>query len=115
MAKRDGDKISAGLNVSVASLSMGTLKPTPASVETEIASLHEAFEVAAARYPRFRNLVRYRIRASVLGIAFFLLQILLLPAYGRLGGTHIFVLRVLTLVAWAVLCIAVPISYLRVS
>jgi hypothetical protein len=82
---------------------------------SEIESLNANFESEARRYPRFRDLYTYRVRASLLGVGLLLLQELFFGIYRYWGGKHLLVLRVLSLTGWVALCFWVRVFYLAVS
>ena len=104
------DETSAVLHAPVT----GVLAPQPANVPAQIAMLHANYQAAALRYPRFRDLFRYRVRASALGLMILVFQELTLALYRRMGGTHTIALRVLSLFGWLGLSAWVSLFYLRV-
>ena len=92
-----------------------TLESPPANTASQIAAVQAGYQAAAACYPRFRNLFPYRLRASIIGIALFVLQELFLSVYRRLGRTYLLTLRILAILGWASLSVWVSLFYLRVS
>jgi len=114
---RDGERISVdGVphDRSTHSPIVETLEPPLPRAASQIAALRADYQVAAARYPRFRDLFLYRQRASLIGIALLFLQESFLAIYRRLGGTHLLALRTFALLAWAGLCVWVPLVYLSI-
>jgi hypothetical protein len=115
---RDGERISIkGVSSSPNthfSIS-GTLEPAPPDLASRIAALDASYRAESARYPHFRDLSPYRVRASVFGMALLAIQELFLAIYRRLSGKFLLPLRVLALVGWVGLCYWVPIHYLSIS
>jgi hypothetical protein len=92
---------------------VGVLEAPPVNVAAQIAALHANYEVAALRYPRFRDLFLYRLRASALGLMILAFQELFLTLYRRMGGAYVTALRVLSLFGWLGLSTWVSFFYLR--
>jgi hypothetical protein len=118
LISRDGERITVDAISSHTSMRLpveGTLEPMPPAVESQRAALLASYQAAAARYPRYRDLTTYRLRASVIGIALFVLQELFLAIYGRISRKYLITLRILALVGWVSLFVWVPFFYLRVS
>ena len=114
LISRRGEKISVeGGSFSAHTAVVETLKPPPASAASEIAALRANYDIAFARYPRFKDLFFYRLRASKVGLALIVLQELFLALYERLRSEHLLALRVLACLSWIALTIWVPFFYLR--
>jgi hypothetical protein len=116
LISRDGEKISvdgAPPDKSEHLPISETLESPPPGTTSQIDALRASYQVAAAQYPHFKDLSRYRVRASVLGIALFFLQELFLELERRRGGAHLFGVRIIALLAWIGLCVWVPVFYLR--
>lgn len=115
---REGDRISAREDVASSNARPSiseTLQAPGIREASEIESLNANFESEARRYPRFRDLYTYRVRASLLGVGLLLLQELFFGIYRYWGGKHLLVLRVLSLTGWVALCFWVRVFYLAVS
>lgn len=82
---------------------------------SERAVLDNNYRVAAARYPRVRDLFSYRLRASSAAIVIFLLQELVVALYRRVSGKHLTAFRILTLLGWVGLSLFAVLFYLRAS
>lgn len=103
------DEVSAGTRGSIA----GVLQAPAANVAAQIAMLRANYQAAALRYPRFRELFLYRLRASGLGLMILAFQELFLTLYRRSGGAHAIALRVLSLFGWLGLTTWVSLFYLH--
>jgi hypothetical protein len=111
---RKGDRISTDLVAATSGHhSFGdTLHPPPASAAREIARVDANYQSDAIRYPRFRDLYAYRIRASAVAMALLLLQGLFFAIFRYAGSRYLVHFRLLALVGWLCLCIGVRIYYL---
>jgi hypothetical protein len=111
---REGDRISASENGAseAGAPILEALRPTGIGEAAEIESINANFEAEARKYPRFRELYEYRVRASVLGVALLLLQELFFGVYRRWRGKHLLILRAASLAGWVVLCFWVWVFYL---
>jgi hypothetical protein len=113
---RQGEKISLEPGAgTLQTREEAVLTPLAAEVSNQIAIVHASFLEAAKRYPRFRDLFRFRLRASGLLLGLFAFQEVFVVVYGRTGGKHLATLRSLALLGWLVLCSWVLFSYLRAS
>ena len=116
LISRNGDTISVAPGLSPAHPRIAaTLDAPPAGVADQRAVLDANYQAAAIRYPRFRDLFRYRLRASVLGIVIFAFQELFLALYRRVGGKHLTAFGILALLGWVGLSVWVAIFYLGAS
>jgi Heparinase II/III N-terminus/Heparinase II/III-like protein len=111
---REGDRISASENGAseAGAPILEALRPTGIGEAAEIESINANFEAEARKYPRFRELYEYRVRASVLGVALLLLQELFFGVCRRWRGKHLLILRAASLAGWVVLCFWVWVFYL---
>jgi hypothetical protein len=111
---RQGETISIGeASASTHRPISGVLEPQPANVAARIATLRANYQGAALRYPRYRDLLLYRLRASALGLLVLAFQELFLALYRRMGGTHAIALRVLSFFGWLGLSAWISFFYLR--
>lgn len=118
VVSRNGNRISvesAG-GASGHHISFGdSLVPPSLDVAAQVAELHGDYESEALRYPRFKDLNIYRIRATALGVILLFLQTVLFAIYRSRGGKHLLNLRVLGLIGWICLCIWVRVFYLGLT
>ncbi len=72
----------------------------PPDVSQQLGLPRERFEIAAKKYPHFRDLFPYRWRATYLLLALLLFQELFVALYRRMQGKHSLGLRALNLLGW---------------
>jgi hypothetical protein len=116
LISREGDRISIEPATTTAGHSdtvSDTLSPPPTSAAIQIAALTASYESEAARYPHFRDLFVYRLRASRLAIAFLLLQGLFFAMLRYAGSMYLAPLRILALFGWLASCVWVRLLYLN--
>lgn len=118
VVSRDGEKLSFE-GGSASDRARVTKEQELAAVSSEtlkqIDAIQSDYRSVSRQYPVFKDLGRYRVRASAIGGLLFVLQELLLIICGRLSRRYLIVLRILALLAWAGLCFWVPLVYLHAS
>ncbi|PYM94867.1 MAG: hypothetical protein DME04_06350 [Candidatus Rokuibacteriota bacterium] len=77
----------------------------PESVDQKIAEIRASYQRAIAKYPPFRDVIDYRLKATYVVIGALLLQELFFAAYARLAGAYYTrgryaLLRGLSMIAW---------------
>lgn len=77
-----------------------SLAPPPGDTAAKVESLHASFQEAARRYPRFREITAYRLRASFLVLALLAVQEMFFLFYRVRGWKGLYGLRGLAACAW---------------
>ena len=116
VVSRDGEKLSldsASTNGRARVTEEQELVPVSAEAFRQIQAIESSYRAVARQYPVFKDLERYRVRASAIGGLLFVLQELFLMICGRFSRRYLIAFRILALLAWAGLCFWVPLVYLR--
>ena len=116
VVSRDGEKLSldsASTNGRARVTEEQELVPVSAEALRQIQAIESSYRAVARQYPVFKDLERYRVRASAIGGLLFVLQELFLMICGRFSRRYLIAFRILALLAWAGLCFWVPLVYLR--
>lgn len=82
-------------------------------LDDEFAEVQALFSRAAAKYPRFRNLVAYRWKMTYFLIFIFLLQEVFFIAYRTMRGKYYVFLRALNLSGWAAVGVWLALVYFK--
>jgi hypothetical protein len=113
---RSGETISIRATRSSAIQEMsGSLVPCPPAVATQVAEIQSAYQKMAGHYPRFRELVQYRYRASLAIFCLFLLQAIKLLAWRRIMPRTALTTGLVAFLCWLALGVWLQLSYLRMT
>ena len=110
--ERRGDEIAYSGGVTRAKVVRVTLETVSRQVERETSIVEEAYGKAAAHYPRFRDLMEYRRRASVAVIILLVSQELALIAVRRRWNSVVSGVQMLAVLSWAATGVWLHWSYL---
>lgn len=113
---RRGETISIRAAESKATQEMsGSLMPCRPAVAAQVEAVHSAFQRMASSYPRFRDLVQYRYRASLAIFCLFLLQSIVLLAWRRIMPRTALTTGLAAFLCWLALGMWLQLSYLRMT
>jgi hypothetical protein len=93
----------------------GSLLPCPSTVAAQVEKVHSNYQRTASRYPRFRDLIHYRFRASMAIVFLFLLQAMVLLACKTFMPRIAIAVGVSALLCWLALGVWLQLSYLRMT
>jgi hypothetical protein len=91
------------------------LLPCPSTVAGLVGEVRGDYQQVAMRYARYRDLTRYRFRASLAVVFLFLAQIIALLACRRFMPRIVGTIGILALLCWPALWVWLQLSYLHVS
>jgi Heparinase II/III N-terminus/Heparinase II/III-like protein len=113
---RQGDEISVRKAASSRKAELTvTMKPAPQDVAARVAALNTSFEENSKRYPRYREIAKYRFRATILTVALLALQEIFFFVYRRFRFAGEIALRILVLASWVGVGVWMQFFYLRIS
>ncbi len=110
--RRDGDSVSFGSMEGEKAQTL-TLERAP-DVAPAVSLVLRAHAYALQRYPKFRDLLPYRLRVTYLLILIFALQEIFFAVYRRLGTKGYASLRIASIVGWLAVGIWLSAVYFRV-
>jgi hypothetical protein len=82
------------------------LKSAPDNITSEYAQLRTAYQIAADKYPKFKDLLYYRWKVTYFLILLFILQEIVFFIYKKRKGLHYTGLRIFAMTGWISIVVA---------